>query len=108
MKHRLAGREPAKVWLPAWAERLAMLGIVSRDRQVVRRQRLTNMFAYASAFNALSQMLVAASQEFDRLLVSHLAFLAIAIALVFVPRLHRFGPYAGAHVLTFLSLLAIA
>jgi adenylate cyclase len=107
MKHRLAGREPPKVWLPAWAQRLAMLGIESRDRHVVRRQRLTNIFAYASAFNALSQMLVAASQEFDRLVVSHLAFLAIAMALLSVPRLHRFGPYAGAHVLTFTSLLAI-
>jgi adenylate cyclase len=99
---------PRRLGLPAWIERLAMSGITSGDQQVVRRQRLVNIFAYASAFNAFSQMAVLATQQFDRLLVSHSLFTALALAMLAVPRLHRVAPNLGAHVLTFLSLGAIA
>lgn len=94
--------------LPGWIESLAMNGIASSDQQVVRRQRLVNIFAYASAFNAFSQMAVLASQKFESLVLSHSIFTALALAMLTVPRLHRLGPNVGAHVLTFLSLGAIA
>lgn len=103
-------RQPAPqgLALPGWIERLAMSGISSSDQQIVRRQRLVNIFAYASAFNAFSQMAMLATQQFERLVVSHSIFTALALAMLSVPRLHRIAPNLGAHMLTALSLGAIA
>ena len=104
----LIGRQPAAIiWLPDWAERLAMAGISAGDSHVVRRQRLTNIFAVASAFNAASQTLVAAILEFEHLLPVNLTVGAIALALLLVPALHRFGDNVGAHALLVLTLPGI-
>ena len=54
----IRGHEPPKVYLPDWMDRLAGQGIVSHDPQLIRRQRLTNIFTYFSIFNA-STLLVA-------------------------------------------------
>ena len=111
MRHlqELIGRQaPAKVWLPGWADRLAMSGIADGDPQVVRRQRLTNIFAIASAFNAGSQTLVAAVLEFEHMMPANLTIGGIALALLLIPRLHRFGDDVGAHALAALTLPGIA
>lgn len=98
---------PERAGLPNWAEKLAMGGITNSDQQVIRRQRMVNIFAYASGFNALSQVAVLGVYQFERLVVSHAIFTALALAMMSIPRLHRFSPNLGAHVLTFLSLVAI-
>jgi hypothetical protein len=59
-------QEPVAVYLPRWVERLADLGIESTDPQLVRRQRLTNIFAHGTSICAASQSIVVALQEFVR------------------------------------------
>ena len=55
----LVGRnKQAAPGLPAWLDRPAMLGIVSTDPTTVQRQRFTNMFAFASAANILTHLLM--------------------------------------------------
>ena len=39
--------------LPDWLERLVSVGIVSKDEQIVRRQRYVNVAAFATAATAL-------------------------------------------------------
>jgi hypothetical protein len=64
----IRGYQPAKVYLPGWLDRLGAQGIVSTDPQVIRRQRLTNIFAYASCFNAGGNMVAASLLDFAALL----------------------------------------
>jgi hypothetical protein len=59
-------QEPVAVYLPRWVERPADLGIESTDPQLVRRQRLTNIFAYGTSTSAASRSIVVAPQEFVR------------------------------------------
>jgi hypothetical protein len=45
----LVRREPKhRIHLPAWLERLVSIGIVSRDEQIIRRQRCVNLAAFAT------------------------------------------------------------
>jgi adenylate cyclase len=97
-------QQPAKIYLPRWVERLADLGITSTDPQLMRRQRLTNIFSYASAFCAVSQLIVGALQEFAAFLILHTILATTAIALLFIHRLHRYGPNLGAHMLVAIDL----
>jgi hypothetical protein len=78
-------QQPAKIYLPRWVERLADLGITSTDPQLMRRQRLTNIFSYASAFCAVSQLIVGALQEFAAFLILHTILATTAIAFAFYP-----------------------
>jgi adenylate cyclase len=77
--------------LPAWLERLISVGIVSTDRQVIHRQRCTNVAAGALAANAASHLVTNAIHDFEGLMVIHLYNLCIMAACLLVPRLHRFG-----------------
>ena len=89
-------QEPARIYLPQWVERLADLGITSTDPQVIRLQRLTNIFSYASAFCAGSQLIVGALQEFAAFLILHIILATTGIVLLFIHRLHRYGrSYVG-------------
>ncbi len=98
---------PAKIYLPPWIERLADLGITSTDPQLMRRQRLTNIFSYASAFCAGSQLIVGALQEFVAFLILYFILATTGIALLFIHRLHRYGPNLGAHTLVAIAYSCI-
>jgi adenylate cyclase len=107
MKHLqelVRSEETVKIYLPRWIERLADLGITSKDPQVIRLQRLTNVFSYASAFCAASQLIVGALHEFTAFLILHIILATTAIALLFIHRLHRYGPNLGAHMLVAIDL----
>jgi class 3 adenylate cyclase len=107
LKEFFRSQEPAKIYLPPWIERLADLGITSKDPQVVRLQRLTNIFSYASAFCAGSQLIVGALWEFAAFLILHVILVVTGIVLLFIHRLHRYGPNLGAHMLVAIDLTCI-
>ena len=107
LKELVRSQESVKIYLPRWIERLADLGITSKDPQVIRLQRLTNIFSYASAFCAGSQLIVGGLQEFTAFIILHSILAATAIVLLFIHRLHRYGPNLGAHVLVAIDLSCI-
>jgi adenylate cyclase len=100
-------QEPSKIYLPPWVERLSDLGITSKDPQLMRRQRLTNIFSYGSAFCVISQLIVVAAQEFAGFLILHIILATIAAAQLSIPRLHRYGPSLGGHMLATINLSGI-
>jgi adenylate cyclase len=107
--HRLQklirGEPTAKIALPAWLERVASVGIVSRDPQVVRRQRFTNIVAYAVCANAASHLVINGLYEPHALAPIHVYNAAFAVAALLIHRLHRFGENVAAAVLALLILL---
>jgi adenylate cyclase len=107
LQELVGSQESARIYLPGWIDRLADLGITSTDPQTVRLQRLTNIFSYASAFCAGSQLIIGASQVFAPFIILHTILAATAIVLLFIHRLHRYGPNLGAHVLVAINLACI-
>jgi adenylate cyclase len=102
---KLVRGEPArKVVLPAWLERLASVGIVSTDPQVVRRQRFTNVVAFAAAANAASHLIINGLYDPHALLPVHLYNAVFCVAALLVPCLHRFGENVAACVLALMIL----
>lgn len=101
----LVRREPKRGFeFPAWLERLVSVGIVSRDPQVVRRQRCVNVAAFATAANTVGHLVINAAHDFRGLLIVNIYNVLMATAALFVPRLHRFGEHAGATALILLIL----
>jgi adenylate cyclase len=82
-----------------WVERLASVGIVSHEPQVVRAQRCVNVAAIATAADALSHLVLNVFHDFEGLLPVNLYNLALALLAAYVPRLHRHGNTLGAIVL---------
>jgi adenylate cyclase len=104
--HKLIRGEPtAKIALPAWLERVASVGIVSHDPQVVRRQRFTNIVAYAVAANAASHLVINGLYDPHALAPIHMYNAAFAVAALLIHQLHRFGENVAAAVLALLILL---
>lgn len=102
----LVSHEPKRgLWLPAWVERLTAIGIVSTDPQVVRRQRFTNVAAFAGAGNALSHFVINIAYNVSDLTIIHVYNAAFAIAALLLHRLHRLGPNVAAIALV--SLIVI-
>lgn len=100
----IRGYQPAKIYLPSWLDRLGAQGIVSADPQIIRRQRLTNIFAYASCFNAGGNMLAASLLEFRGFLVPHAVLLLLIVIAMQIPRMHRVAPYLGAHTIAAIDI----
>lgn len=100
----IRGYQPAKIYLPGWLDRLGAQGIVSADPQIIRRQRLTNIFAYASCFNAAGNMLTASLLEFRGFLVPHAVLLLLIVIAMMIPLMHRFGDYLGAHTIAAIDI----
>jgi adenylate cyclase len=93
----IRGQAQPQVYLPAWMERLAAQGVLSSDPQVARRQRLTNIFAYFSIFNASASTLTVSVQEGRAFLAAH-AVVAVLIAIaLLIPRMHQVSDNLGAH-----------
>lgn len=103
----IRGHQQENVYLPAWLDQLGTLGIVSSDPQIIRRQRLTNIFAYASCFNAGGNVLVAALDDFWGFFAPHIVLLLAIVAAMLIPLLHRWGAYAGAHALAALCISCV-
>jgi adenylate cyclase len=104
--HKLIRGEPTpKIALPAWLERVASVGIVSNDPQVVRRQRFTNIVAYAVAANAASHLVINGWYEPHALTPVHIYNAVFATAALLIHRLHRFGENLSAAVLALLILV---
>ena len=92
--------------LPQWLARLVSVGIVSDDPKVVRRQRFTNVVAFACAANAASHLVTNYLYEPASLAPVHLYNAAfVVVALLVVPRLHRFGETVAASVLAALIFI---
>ncbi|MEX0591764.1 MAG: adenylate/guanylate cyclase domain-containing protein [Xanthobacteraceae bacterium] len=103
--HKLVrGERTQKFALPAWLERLASAGVVSTDPQVVRRQRFTNIVAYAAAANAASHLVINGIYAPRGLAIVHAYNAVFAVAALLVPRLHRFGENVAACALATLIL----
>lgn len=85
--------------LPAWLERIVSVGIVTANPEIARRQRITNVAAFATAANALSHCLLNALHNFQGLALVNLYNVLIALAALLLPRLHRFGENVAAVVL---------
>jgi adenylate cyclase len=100
LKDLIRGYQPAKVYLPRWLDRLGSQGIVSTNPQIIRRQRLTNIFAYASCFNAGGNMIASSLQEFQGFLVPHAVLAVLIVLAILIPRMHSFGDYLGAHMIS--------
>jgi adenylate cyclase len=101
----LVGRAPRRgIALPAWIERLVSIGIVSKDEQIVRRQRCVNVAAFAVLATAASHFVMNSVHDFRGLLPVNVDNLLQFVGALMVPRLHRFGQHAGAVALILLIL----
>jgi len=98
------GPAPGIAW-PLWFEQLVSVGIVSTNPQVVRRQRFTNIVAFASAANALSHLVINGVYAPRELTLVHVYNGVFAILALLIPRLHRFGDNVAASALAFLILI---
>jgi adenylate cyclase len=98
------GPAPGIAW-PVWFQRLVSVGIVSTNPQVVRRQRFTNIVAFASAANALSHLVINWAYAPYELAIVHVYNAIFALLALLVPRLHRFGDNVAASALAFLILI---
>ena len=88
---------------PTWLDRLVSIGVVTSDPQVARRQRFTNVAAYATAANAGQHFVINIVHAFQDLAVVHVYNAIIVGTALWVPRLHRFGDNTAA--ITLLSLI---
>ena len=90
--------------LPAWLDRITSVGIVTTNPEVARRQRFTNVGAYASAANAASHFVINLAYSPRGLIIIHVYNALFTIAALCVHRFHRFGDNAGA---TFLVAIVV-
>ncbi len=101
----LVRREPKHgIRLPAWLEHLVSIGIVSRDEQIIRRQRCVNVAAFAMMATASSHLIINSAHEFRGLILVNADNLFMLTGALLVPRLHRFGEHVGAIALLVLIL----
>ena len=85
--------------LPGWLERVASVGIVTDDPRIARRQRITNVAAFATVGNTISHLIINSYHNFDGLLIIHVYNAAMMVGALLTPLLHRFGHNTAAMVL---------
>ena len=91
--------------VPMWLDRLASAGIVTTDPEIARRQRITNIAAFAAAGTSLSHLVINAFHDVSGLLVIHVFNAVTALLLLLISRLHRYGENTAAIALATLVLL---
>jgi adenylate cyclase len=96
-------RQPS-IRLPGWLERMVSVGIVTPDPHIARRQRITNVAAFATVGNTISHLVINAYHSLDGLLIVHIYNAALTVAALLIPLLHRFGPNVAAIVLLILII----
>jgi adenylate cyclase len=82
--------------LPVWLERVISVGIVTADPERARRQRITNVAAFATCANAVSHAVINSFYNFQGLALVNFYNVAIAIVAALIPLLHRFGTNVAA------------
>ena len=87
-EHKLAIR------LPRWVERATSVGIISHDPHVVRRQRVTNVAAFATVGNTISHLIINSIHNLEGLLVIHVYNAVMMIAALVIPFLRSQLPEA--------------
>jgi adenylate cyclase len=88
----LIRREPKRgLALPPWLDRLVSVGIVSRDRQVVRRQRCVNVAAYAGIVSGLSYIVITSLYDLRGLWLLNIYNVVLILAGLILPFWHRVG-----------------
>jgi len=88
----LIRREPKRgLALPPWLDRLLSIGIVSRDRQVVRRQRCVNVAAYAGIASGLSYIVITSLYDLRGLWLLNIYNVVLIVAGLVLPFWHRLG-----------------
>ena len=76
---------------PRWFERIASTGIVSTDRNTVRRQRCANIACYVSALSGLSYITMTSFYDVYGLLPLNAYNALLVIVSVALPFWHRLG-----------------
>jgi adenylate cyclase len=82
--------------VPRWADRLISAGIVSGDPDLVRRQKVANLVAYASAINAANRAVSYFFFEFTEFWFAFAFQLTLVVCALLTPQLHRIGKNAAA------------
>lgn len=77
--------------LPAWLARYLSVGIVTSDPDIARRQRITNVAAFATAANAASHGVINSFYDFHGLAVVNVYNVIMTVLALLIPQLHRFG-----------------
>ena len=87
-------RKPS-IRLPGWLERATSVGIVTEDPRVARRQRVTNVAAFATAGNALSHLIINSYHDFDGLSIIHVYNAVMTVAPLLGPAAASLRPERG-------------
>jgi adenylate cyclase len=90
--------------LPGWLDRLLSLGIVSKDTDVVRRQRCVNVVAFATVGNTFNHLVTNVLHDFWGLMVINVYNIFMLVLPLLIPRLHRYGENVAAITLALLVL----
>jgi adenylate cyclase len=90
--------------LPDWLDRLTSIGIVTKDPDVVRRQRFTNVASFAAAADAASHFIINGAYAWRDLWVIHAYNGIMTILFLSIHRLHRFGDNVAAITLILMVL----
>ena len=105
LRDLIHAERPGGFPLPEWLARIVSAGIVSADPKVIRRQRFTNIVAYACAANAASHLVINWLYEPATLVPVHVYNAVFAVAALLITRLHRFGETAAASALATLIFI---
>jgi adenylate cyclase len=98
-----AGPRSGVRW-PAWLERLTGMGIVTRNPEVERRQRFTNVACLVAAINTVSHLIVNSLYDFHGLAIVNVYNVIFATLYLSLPALHRYGENTAAIALVSLIL----
>lgn len=77
--------------LPGWLNRIVSIGIATGDPEIARRQRITNVAAFATAANAASHGVINSLYNFHGLAIVNTYNVLITILALLIPQLHRYG-----------------
>ncbi len=105
LRDLIHAERPGGFRFPQWLTRIVSAGIVSTDPKIVRRQRFTNIVAFACAANAASHLVINWLYEPATLVPIHIYNAVFAVAALLVTRLHRFGETAAASALATLIFI---
>ena len=103
----LVGQAPKRGWtLPSWLERILSVGIVSKDADVIRRQRCVNVACFAVSGDTVTHLITNSLHDFHGLLPVIIYCAVMTVLPLLVPMLHRFGELASGVALSLLILFA--
>lgn len=99
------GPNTSAIALPAWLDGLTAIGIQSTDSYVIRRQRFTNVAAFAAAANAASHFIINAGYDWRDLVPVNAYNVILVVVCLSIHRLHRLGENVAAVALISVLIL---